>query len=394
MNLKDIQQELIDEGLDGWLFYNFQNRDSIATRILGLDERKFFSRRWFYLIPAEGEPQKLVSMVEPKSLDSLPGKTNLYLSWVKQHELLKEILNRKNKIAMQYSPSNKIPYVSIVDAGTIELIKSWGVQVKTSAELIQKFEGIISEKDILSHKKAGKILHGITNAAFEEIGNKIRANISITERDVQVFMLEEFEKNNLTSEGMGPEVAVNEHASDPHFDPSIENFSIKKGDLILIDSWAKFKAKDSIYYDFTWMAYAGNEIPSRYQKIWDVIREARDSTVRFEREKIERGEICYGWEIDRFCRDLIGKKGYGEFFRHRTGHSIGRAVHGNAVNIDNLETRDERKVIPGILHSIEPGIYIPEQKIGVRSELDVFVNYKGEIEVTGPIQQDIIKIRC
>ena len=394
MNLKEIQHELIDEGLDGWLFYNFQNRDLIATRILGLDEKKHFSRRWFYLIPAEGEPQKLVSMVEPKSLDSLPGKTNFYLSWVKQHELLKEILKKSNKIAMQYSPSNKIPYVSIVDAGTIELIRSWDIHVKTSAELIQKFDGIISEKEILSHKKAGKILHGITDAAFEEIGKKLRANISITERDVQMFMLEEFKKNNLTSDGMGPEVAVNEHAADPHFDPSTENFRIKKGDLILIDSWAKFNKKNSIYYDFTWMAYTGNEIPSAYQKIWEIIREARDSTVQFEREKIERGEICYGWEIDKYCRDLIEKKGYGEFFRHRTGHSIGRAVHGNAVNIDNLETRDERKIIPGILHSIEPGIYIPEQKIGVRSELDVFVNYKGEIEVTGPIQQDIIKIRC
>ena len=240
MDLKEIQNELINEGLDGWLFYNFQNRDLIATRILGLDEKAHSSRRWFYLIPAEGEPQKLVSMVEPKSLDSLPGKTNFYLSWVKQHELLEKILKKNfekksSKIAMQYSPSNKIPYVSIVDAGTIELIRSWDIQIKSSAELIQKFDGIISEEEYLSHKKAGRILHTITNSAFEEIGKKLRANTVITERDVQIFMLEEFKKNNLTSEGMGPEVAVNEHAADPHFDPSTENFRIKKGDLILID---------------------------------------------------------------------------------------------------------------------------------------------------------------
>jgi Xaa-Pro aminopeptidase len=293
---------------------------------------------------------------------------------------------------MQYSPKNNIPYISLIDAGTIELIRDLHVEIISSAELVQQFEGRISPRGYQSHKKAGQILHRITKSAFDEIGRRLKKGKTFTELSIQNYMTEKFREEGITNGGSAPQVAVNEHAANPHFDPSIETNIIKKGDLVLIDSWGKIKEKDSFFYDFTWMAYCGENVPTKIQEIWDIVTDARDLTVEYEKDKIRNGEICYGWELDDVCRNFIKKNNYGNHFLHRTGHSIGREVHGNAVNLDNLETKDDRKIIPGILHSIEPGIYIPEEKIGIRSEIDVYVNYKGDCEVTGEIQTDIIKI--
>ena len=395
MDLKLIQAAIKEAGFDGWLLYDFANRDPLSYRILGMDEHKHTARRWYYFIPASGEPQKLVSTVEPTKLDALPGKKHVYLEWEKRHALLNEILKGTKKVAMQYSPMNNIPYIALVDAGTVELVKSCGVEVVSSADLIQRFEGLVDEKGYKNHVETGKIIHSIKDAAFEEIGRKLRSGESVTEYEIQQYIDAKFRENNLTCDGAPPIVAVNEHAADPHFDPNPEvAVEIKKGDIILIDLWARSDREDGIYYDVTWMGYAGGDIPSRFQEIWEIVRGARDAAVELETEKFKNDEPCYGWELDKAARDFIKDKGYGEYFVHRTGHSIGREVHGNAVHLDNLETKDERMIVPGILHSVEPGIYMPEEKIGVRSEVDVYVKSDGEVTVTGPKQTDIIKIEC
>lgn len=395
MNLKAIQAAIKEAGLDGWLFYDFSNRDIISYRILGLDEKKHTARRWYYLIPAEGDPVKLVSAVEPVKLDSLPGEKIFYQSWESRHEALKKILTQTKKVAMQYSPMNNIPYVSTVDAGTVELVRSMNVEIISSADLIQKFEGLVDEKGYDSHFEAGRIIHRIKDEAFEEIGKCLREGKKITEYEVQQLIDEKFDEAGLTCDGSLPIVGVNEHAADPHFDPTPEvAVAIKKGDIVLIDLWARFDNEHAVYYDITWMGYAGKEIPARLQEIWQVARDARDACIEFETNKIAKGEDCHGWEVDDVCRAKITEKGFGKYFVHRTGHSIGHEVHGNASNIDNFETKDERMIVPGVLHSVEPGIYIPDEKIGVRTEVDVYVTSKNEVKVTGPSQMDIIKIDC
>jgi Xaa-Pro dipeptidase len=395
MNLNAIQAAIKEAGLDGWLFYDFSNRDIISYRILGLDEKKHTARRWYYLIPAVGEPTKLVSAVEPIKLDTLPGEKIYYQSWESRHEALKKIAGKVKKVAMQYSPMNNIPYVSTIDAGTIELLRSFGLEIVSSADLIQKFEGLIDEKGYDSHFEAGRIIHRIKDEAFEEIGKFLREGKKLTEYDVQQYIDEKFDEAGLTCDGAPPIIGVNEHAADPHFDPTPDvAVEIKKGDIVLIDLWARFDNDRAIYYDITWMGFAGKQIPARLQEIWQIVRDARDACIEFETKKITKDDPCFAWELDKVCREKIEQKGYGKYFVHRTGHSIGHEVHGNAANLDNFETKDERMIVPGILHSVEPGIYIPDEKIGVRSEVNVYVSPKNEVIVTGPSQMDIIKIDC
>ena len=394
MDLAEIQKSIQALNFDGWLFYDFANRDLISYRILGLDEHKHTSRRWFYYIPAHGNPQKIISKVEPKKLEKLPGDIHYYLTWQEMHNVLREILLKGSKIAMNYSPNNNIPYISTLDLGTGDLIRSFGVEIVSSMDLIQKFEGLVREDAFQTHMEAMPIMHKITEGAFKEIGRRLKLNESFTEYDISQWMKKEMEMNGLDCMESPPQVSVNEHAANPHFDPAITTVNIKKGDIILIDSWAKLKKPGSIFYDFTMMAYAGTKIPKRYQEIWDVVKDARDRVVEFEKEKFDNDETCYGWELDKIARNYIEEKGFGQYFIHRTGHSIGQEVHGNAVHLDSLETQDERRIVPYILHSVEPGIYIPEEGIGVRSEIDVYVDGDGKVKVTGPIQKEIFKIDC
>lgn len=386
----DIQEKLREFRIDGWLFYDFHNRDHIAHRILRLNSG-FTTRRWYYFIPMEGEPIKLVHSIERDKLDTLPGKKLVYLPWTEQQQLLREILSGHKKVAMQYSPENAIPYVSLVDGGTIELVQKMGVEVVSSADLIQYFEAVIDQKGHESHIETGKIVHAIKDEAFRKIREKFEKGEEITEYEIQQFIVKKFEENNLTCEEEYPIVAVNENAGNPHYEPTAEKTShIKKGDFVLIDLWAKNKNPGSIYYDITWVGYLGSEIPEKYIKVFEIVRDARDKSVEFVKEKFERGEPVYGWEVDKVCRDYIESKGYGKYFIHRTGHNIGEYVHGNGVNIDNLETQDRRQLIPNICFSIEPGIYLED--FGVRSEIDVFIKNNYEVEVTGPKQMEIIKI--
>jgi Xaa-Pro aminopeptidase len=389
MRLEEIQNALQERNIDGWLFYDFHNRDLLAYRILGLDPTKLSSRRWYYYIPANGEPVKLVSAVERTKLDSLPGRKKIYLSWEQQQAFLNDMLGTPQKIAMQYSPGNNVPYISIVDAGTMEVIKGFGHEIITSADLVQMFEAIIDEEGYKSHLEAGKIIDRIRFNAFKLVESSINASKKITEFEVAQFIMDSFKKNDMVWDGV-PIVGVNDHPADPHFEPTPENsYTLKKGDTLLIDLWGKFKSPKSIFYDITWCGFIGKNPPEKYIKIFDIVKGARDTAVKFIVEKFGKKERVFGWEVDDITRDYIKKADYSQYFVHRTGHSIGEEVHGNGVNIDNLETKDTREIVPGICFSIEPGIYL-DGEMAARSEIDVFITHSGEPVVTGEKQESLI----
>jgi len=391
MFIEEIQKKLREFGLDGWLFYDFHCRDPIAYRVLKLDIKKLSTRRWYYLILSEGEPKKLVHNIEKERLDSLPGEKFIYLKWQERIELLKKILKGIKKVAMQYSPMNSIPYISTVDAGTVELVRSFGIEVVSSADLIQIFEAVLTDEDFESHKRGGEKIHKIMDASFKEIGERLRRNENFTEFDIQQYILGLFEKEGITSDGMNPIVAVNANAGNPHYEPTKElSANIKKGDLVLLDIWGRENRENSIYFDITWMGYAGAEVPEKYIKIFDIVKNARNKAVEFIRKRFSEGKEVFGWEVDDVARGYIKEMGYEKYFIHRTGHSIGREVHGNGVNMDNLETKDERRLLPGILFSVEPGIYFED--FGIRSEINVFITKSKEVMVTGPMQEEIVKI--
>ncbi|MBF0548679.1 MAG: M24 family metallopeptidase [Candidatus Riflebacteria bacterium] len=389
MDLAKIQQKLLDSKLDGWLFFDFQNRDHLGGRILGLDYTKPTSRRWYYFIPASGTPTRLVSVVERTRLDSLPGEKIMYLSWPERNEALQRILGTPKNIAMQYSPMNEIPYVSTADAGTVELISSFGHEIVSSADLVQEFEAVIDEKGLSLHIETGKVVDKIRSDTFKLIETRLQNGQKITEIETAEFILEEFRKNGFETKGV-PIVGVNEHPADPHFEPSKSNsYEIKKSDMILIDLWAKKSIPDGIFYDITWCGFAGKNPPAEYVKIFKIVMDSRDAAANFVKSKLSRGEEVFGWQVDDVARNVITNAGYGQNFIHRTGHSIGRECHGNGVNIDNLETRDSRRLIPGICFSLEPGIYI-DGKMGVRSEINMFVKSEKEAIITGEVQKELV----
>jgi len=392
LDVARIQEELITGGIDGWLFYDFHNRDPIAYSVLGMDFGKFTSRRWFYWIPAQGEPQRLVSKVESTKLDSLPGAKHLYRSWTDLHAGLKEMLGSAKTVAMQYSPGAAIPYVSTVDAGTVDMVRELGFEVVTSAGLVQTFEAVLDEAAYQSHLEAGRRVQRIKGEAFALIGAELRADNTLTQYDVQQFIARRFAEEGLTCCEEWPIVGSDEQQADPHFEPRADNSRpFRKGDKVLIDLWAKLDEPGSIFYDITWCAYLGSEPPARYVEIFNVVRDARDAALALVQERFAAGTPLFGWEVDDCCRAVVEEAGYGDFFVHRTGHSIGEEVHGNGVNIDNLETRDERLLVPGICFSLEPGIYL-EGDMAVRSEIDVFITPSGKVDVAGEMQRELILI--
>ena len=392
MDLQAIQSALRAAGIDGWLFCDFHHRDPIAYRVLGLDENGKTSRRWFYLVPQQGEPRKLAHRVEPGKLDPLPGVAGHYLGWTELHEKLEGMVAGLGKLAMQYSPMNNIPYVATVDAGTIELVRSFGPEVVSSADLVQQFEAVTDEAGLESHRAAGAIVQAIKDEAFAKMGRALEDGKSVSEVEIRDFIVNRFEEEGLTNDGDSPIVGFNDHPADPHFEPKPEiDYTLKRGDTILIDLWARRRQPPGIYYDVTWCGFAGDSPPPLYLEIWKTVCDARDAAVELVRKRIEAGEPCLGCEVDQAAREVVERAGHGPAFLHRTGHSIGREVHGNGANIDNLETRDERKLVPGSCFSIEPGIYL-EGKMAVRTEIDVFITPAGRVEIAGPIQKELILI--
>jgi Xaa-Pro dipeptidase len=396
----EIQKALQAAKLDGWLFYDFRGSDPLAPRILKLGEHASGSRRWFYYIPATGEPTKIVHSIERGKLDALPGQRAVYRGWEEQHALVAGAIQGpaetrprhsvEKRVAMQYSPKNDIPYISRVDAGTIELIRSFGVEVVTSAELVQQFEAVLTPEQKQSHIEASDKLHRVLMDAFAEIGRNIREEKPVTEYDIQQFIARRLDEEGMTREdGI---VAVNANAANPHYFPTKEAATpIRRGDFVLLDIVSKLRKTGAICTDQTWTGFVGDTVPEEYVRIFNIVREARDSATEFVRKNIREGKRIHGAEVDDVSRGVIKRAGYGEQFTHRTGHSIGEECHGNGVNIDNFETRDSRFITAGVLFSIEPGIYL-EGKFGVRSEIDVYVGEK-DIDVTGqPIQTEIVPI--
>ena len=387
-NIEAIQNALQKQKLDGWLFYDILHRDPIAYRVLELDHA-IAKRRWFYLIPAKGEPRKLVHRIEAGTLDSLPGEKMFYAAAAEMEKNLKKLVGRAKKVAMQYSPKNLIPYVSLVDAGTVELIRAQGCKVVSSADLVQEFEAAWTPEQLESHRAAGREIDRITQAAFAEAARRVRAGAKFTEYDLQQWILGQFRASGVTSDSP-PIVAVGSHTGDPHYEPRDRNSSlVRKGDLLLLDIWGKTLAPGSVYYDITWTGYLGAKVPGKYARIFSIVRDARDAAIDFVRERLKAGRAIEGWQVDRAARGVIRKAGYAKYFVHRTGHNIGQEVHGAGANMDGIETRDIRRVIPRTCFSIEPGIYLPE--FGVRSEVNMYVE-EGRAEVTGAVQTEILRL--
>jgi Xaa-Pro dipeptidase len=389
MRVEQIQQALRENGLDGWLFFDHHRRDPIAYGILQIPDTVSATRRWYYLIPSSGEPRKLVHRIESRALDSLPGIKRTYASWADQQNYLKAMLSGIERVAMQYSPLCAVPYVSMVDAGTVELVQSCGVDVVTSADLVQAFEATWTAEQFESHLEAGRVVDQVRREAFELIGERLRNGVGISEFDVQQFILKRFDERGLETDH-GPIVAVNAHASDPHYEPNCDNYSyIQAGDVVLIDLWAKKKSPEAVYYDITWTGFCGDHVPDVVQNVFATVRDARKKASQFVIDRISNGEPIRGFEVDDAARGVITDHGYGEYFFHRTGHSIGTSVHGTGANMDNLESHDERRIIPATCFSIEPGIYLKE--FGIRSEVNVFVGSDGA-SVTGEQQEELVRI--
>jgi Xaa-Pro aminopeptidase len=389
MQIEPIQTALRALRLDGWLFFDHHRRDPLAYRILALPEDLQPTRRWYYFIPADGEPRKLVHRIESGALDSVPGKMDLYSSWADQQQKLHSLLNGAKRIAMQYSANCAIPYVALVDAGTIELVRSTGVEIVTSADLVQEFEARWSESQFQLHLAAGKLVDKTLREAFDFVGERIRSKDALTEYEVQQFIRRKFSQYGLYSDH-GPIVAVNANASDPHYEPTSERAShVQAGDVVLIDLWAKLTEPGAVYYDITWTGFCGDVVPNAVLNVFEVVRDSRKKGSQFVIERIAQKASIAGFEVDDAVRGHIEKEGYGEYFFHRTGHSIGTEVHGTGANMDNLESHDERRLIPGSCFSIEPGVYLPE--FGIRSEVNVYVG-EGFARVTGEEQEQMLHL--
>ncbi len=387
-DIKAIQKELRAAKIDGWLFYDFRHSDPLAYSILGLNPA-MATRRWFYLLPASGQPRKLVHRIESHNLDSLPGQKILYAGLDELQKALPKLLGRGKTLAMQYSPRNTIPYVSKVDAGTMELVRSYGKKIVSSAELVQMFEARWSADQLSTHLQAGRVIDRIILQAFGQVTAFLRQGKEITEYELRQWMLQQFRANLLINDD-GPVVAVGAHSGDPHYEPNpASSWPLREGELLLLDVWAKTSAGHSVYYDVTWIAFLGAKVPEKYAKIFQIVKEARDAGVAFVQESVKQARLIHGWEVDKATRDVIRKAGYGKYFVHRTGHNIGTSVHGNGANMDGLETRDDRPIIPHTCFSVEPGIYFPE--FGIRSEVNVYVADR-QARVTGAVQQEIIPI--
>ncbi len=391
--VKKIQQALQEQNIDGWLFYDFWKRNEYAQRILEYPKHILNTRRFFYLIPAHGEPQKLVHSIERWNIDHCPGEKTIFLSWQSLEEGLKKILSGMKTVAMEYSPYNAIPYISKVDAGTIEMVKRAGVNVVSSMNLTQWFESRWSEEAYKDNLETAKIMRGIVDKAFSYMKAQLTTHHSrLTEYDVQQFMLNQFKENGLVTME-APNCSVNANSGNPHYEPTKDVHSeLHEGDFVLIDLWAKKNKPGSTYNDITWVGYLGKEVPEKYTKIFNIVRDSRDAAVDFLTKSLAEGKQVRGCDVDDASRNHIVKHGYGEFFIHRTGHSITEDLHGSGANMDNLETKDERTIIPETSFSIEPGIYFMGD-FGIRSEINVYISKGKKVIVPGePRQTEIVAI--
>ena len=387
MNLEQIQTALREQQLDGWLFYDHHHRDPIAYRILGLSDSLHVSRRWYYLIPAAGEPRKLTHRIERGKLDALPGGGDVYSSWQELEAGLHTMLQPYTRLAMQYSPRNAIMYVSMVDAGTLEVLQEMGKTIVSSADLVSRFEAVLSAEQIASHYEAQRHIDEIVRAMWKFIAGRLPAPLN--EYEVMVWLQQAMRRAGI-AEGYGPNVSVNANSSDSHYEPTAAySRQIQLGDFLLLDIWGRMDRPQTCFYDITWTGVIGREPTGREQRVFSVVTQARDAAIRTVQEAFAEGKPLAGWQADDAARAVIRDAGFGQYFTHRTGHSIANETHGNGANLDNLETHDERLILPYTCFSVEPGIYLPE--FGIRSEVNMLTE-PGRAVVTGPIQTELVRI--
>ncbi len=384
-----IQQALREDGLDGWLLYDFHGSNPIARRIAGLrDSAKLTTRRWYYLVPASGEPRALVHRIERSTLAHLPGERRIYSGRTELETGLAELVRGMHRVAMEYSPACAIPYLSRVDAGTVERIRSLGAEVVSSGDLVQRFEAVWDEAALESHRKASQYLYAIKDRTFELIRSRV-AGGTLTEYEVQRKMVEWFREAGLVTD-CPPVVAAQESSGNPHYLPTAaDHLPIRAGQVVLLDLWGKLDRAGAVYADITWVGFTGSAVPARAAAVFAAAREARDAAIALVGERVAAGRPISGWEVDRAARNVIQIAGYGDRFVHRTGHSLGEEVHGNGVHMDDYETHDDRRLIAGTGFTIEPGIYLDD--FGVRTEINMHVGSVAAA-VTGPLQAEIVPL--
>jgi Xaa-Pro dipeptidase len=389
MQLDAIQAALREAQLDGWLFYDHHHRDPIAYRILGLSEGLLITRRWYYFVPATGEPRKLVHRIESGRLEPLPGKAQAYSSWQELEAGLQQMLSGAERIAMQYSPRNAIMYVSMVDAGTIEVLRELGKTIVGSADLVSRFEAVLTPEQEKSHYEAQGKIDAILEAGFREIGRRVRSGAGTTEYEMVQWLQHAMADAGLAWEH-GPNVSVNANSADSHYEPTAEAHApIHSGDFLLIDIWARPDRESTIFYDITWTGVIDREPTSQEQAVFNTVRNARDAAIETVQQAFAAGKPIAGWEADDAARAVIRDAGYAEYFTHRTGHNIGTELHGSGAHLDNLETHDERLLLPHTCFSVEPGIYLKE--FGIRSEVNMMTG-DHEASVTGRLQTDLVRV--
>ena len=385
-----VQRALDADGLDGWLLYDFHGSNPIAGRVTGLaSSTKMATRRWYYLIPAKGNPRGLVHAIERHNLDELPGDKQPYAGREQLGNGLRKLLSGMKRVAMEYSPNNAIPYVSRVDAGTVEAVRQLGVEVVSSGDLVQRFEAVWDDEAVATHRAASDALYRVKDQAFDLIRKSIAAGSPLTELDVQSAMLKWFEQERIFADDP-PNVSAQENAGNPHYMATRDaNRAIRPNEIVLIDLWGKLRKPGAVFADITWVGFTGPRVPEEYAKAFAAARDGRDAAISLVESAVREGRELRGFEVDRACRTVIERAGFGDRFIHRTGHSLGEQVHGNGVHMDDYETHDDRRLIPGTGFTIEPGIYTSQ--FGVRTEINMFVGER-EAFVTGPRQQEIVTL--
>ena len=390
LDIDAVQAALREEGVDGWLLYDFHGSNPVAQRLAGLNRGGHMTtRRWYYLIPAEGEPRALVHAIERHNLDHLPGTTVVYAGRSQLDAGLTTLLSGMQRIAMEYSPLCAIPYVSRVDAGTIEMIRTRGVEVVSSGDLVQRFEAAWSDEQLATHRAAAESLYRIKDRTFETVARRVRDGQATTEFEIQTLMSGWFTEEGLVSDS-APNVSAQENAGNPHYLPTADRTrAIRAGELLLIDLWGKLDRPAAVFADITWVGFTGRDVPAEMTRAFEAVCEARDAAILLVESAAAAGRELRGWEVDRAARSVLEEAGFGTAILHRTGHSLGEEVHGNGAHLDDYETHDERRLLPGTGFTIEPGLYF--ETFGVRTEIDMAWTAQGP-EVTGPRQQAIVPL--
>ena len=390
LDIRAVQAALRADGLDGWLLYDFRGSNPLAQRLAGLEVGGHLAtRRWFYLIPAQGEPKALVHKIEPRTLAHLPGATTRYAGRVELEAGLGALLSGLRRVAMEYSPNCAIPYVSRVDAGTVELVRGHGVEVVTSADLIQTFEAVWSAAAFHSHHEAAERLYRVKDRAFDVIAQRMRSGEATTEYQIQSLMMQWFDEEGLVTDAP-PIVAAQENAGDPHYQPTATaSRAITPDNVVLLDLWGKMAGPGAVFADISWMGYTGSAVPAPVTAAFTAARDARDAAVTLIESAAAAGRPVHGWEADRAARAVLESAGFAAAILHRTGHSLGEEIHGNGAHLDDYETKDERRLMPGTGFTIEPGLYF--DTFGVRTEINVAWGPTGP-EVTGPRQMAVVPL--